>query len=339
LYKYHNHSSSSQQYNREIAAIGVLSQGCKVMISLNQQALTCHQRDLTEYVVSFEMPQHRLQHYFAPMKKASSPPSGRDFLDLPRSVRKLVYEHVGLGCHFVDLNYSNLKVFPQGAYPETQDCRKLNTNGKYKLKRLDVSGLDDVWEIDDHEVRIEEYGKPLWGNAWGACQSSILVCKKIHEEVEVLIYARAVFRVCLGQPLGFARLWRMSGNALSHLGSLTIRLGVPKAVVENDGWSDAPAPTYYIGVSYERGKRLMKDWSSTLERLARSIKPGQLRLYLVFCAMALEDVKVVIDGMTQLPRLKDCGICVELHDETCWWKPNTVSGLLNPRCRASEYTY
>jgi hypothetical protein len=264
------------------------------------------------------MRQRRLEYYFI-SSKAPFIPSGRSFLHLPYSVRKLVYEFAELDQIFVDLNYSNLKIYPEGAYPETRDCRKLDTKGWYDLKKLDVPGSDEVWETNNEAVRIEDYGTSLWGRTCGSHQSMLLVSKQIHQEVEAFTYAGAVFRVCLGQPLGFTRLWRMNDHALSNLGSLTIRLDVPQTEVCNDGWADPHPPSRYLDFSTTWGRSVLKDWISTLSRLNQSIQAGTLRLRVIFCAKTMDDARAIVEPMIQLPQLKDCGICAELYGQSCWW--------------------
>lgn len=176
------------------------------------------------------MRQRRLEHSFYTPKTVHRP-SGCSFLHLPYAVRKHIYELAGIGQAHVDLNYTNLKVYPKGAYPETQDCRKLDGKCIYHLRKIDVDAQVEVWEINNEASDVKTYGRSVWGGKYGKRQSLLLASKKIHQEVEAFIYADAKFRVCLGHPLGFTRLWRLSDNALSHLGSLTIRLDAPRTVV------------------------------------------------------------------------------------------------------------
>ncbi|KAF2833161.1 hypothetical protein CC86DRAFT_5754 [Ophiobolus disseminans] len=266
------------------------------------------------------MPQRRLEHYFVP-SRAPAVPSGLSFLDLPHSVRKLIYIYAGLDGLFDDLNYSNLKVYPKGAYPRTDYCRRLDSRSRYDLKKLDVAGPDEVWEMNDDSEDVKTYGKSLWGGAYGVAQSMLLVSRQIHQEVEAFVYAGAVFRVCLGQPLESRRLRRMSDHALSNLGALTIRLDVPQSIVENDGW-EVHTPPKHLDFSKKWGRQVLKTWSSTLERLAVSIKPGRLRLRVVFRAKTIDDARAVVEPLLRLPLLKDCGICVDLEGQSCWWELN-----------------
>lgn len=271
-----------------------------------------------------EMSQRRLTHYFNPSRD-SFIPSRCSFLDLPNSVRNLIYEFAGLDDLFVDLNYTNLKVFPEDSYPETLDCRKLiDGNGCYKLRKIGAAELNEVWEINDSEWNIKSYGRSVWGNGYGLHQSMLLVSKQIHQEVETFTYAGAVFRVCLGQPLGFTRLWRMSDLAVSNMGSLTIRLDIPNTVVRIHAWmhignrlTDTYTPPKHIDLSTKCGRKVMQNWTTTLERLARSLRPGQLRLRVIFRAKTKDDARAVIEPMMQLPLLKECAICVELYGESC----------------------
>jgi hypothetical protein len=247
---------------------------------------------------------------------------------MPLPVRKLIYRYAELDHIFVDLNYTNLKVYARGAYPETRDCRKLDTQGWYELQMLDVIESEDVWEISSDSKCLQEYGKSLWGNVYGSCQSMLLVSKQLHQEVEAFIYSRGVFRVCMGQPLALTRLLRTSDNALSNLGSLTIRLDVPKTVVWNDGWGNSPEPTEHIDVSTRQGKMILKNWASILGRLAQLITPGQLRLRVIFRAKTMDDASRLVDPMMQLPQLKACCVCAEIHGQSCWWELVSHESLL-----------
>lgn len=265
------------------------------------------------------MPQRRLEHYFFSFKAPFSP-SSCSFLHLPHTIRQLIYKIAELDRILVDLNYSNLKVYQKGTYPQTIDCRKLDRNGWYDLRKLDVAEMDEVWEINNDAENIKSYGTSLWGGVYGLHQSMLLVSKQVHQEVEAFTYAGAVFRVCLGHPLGFTRLWRMSDDALANLGSLTIRLDVPKTVVWNDGWAKSQPPSKYLDLSTKWGQTVSKDWISLLLRFSQSIRPGHLRLRVIFCAKTLKDAIAIMEPMMLLPQLKDFGICAELQGQRCWWK-------------------
>lgn len=269
------------------------------------------------------MPQQRLERYFA-SSKSPRPATRCGLLQLPPSVRELIYQYVGLDHTLVDLNYSNLTVYAKGAYPETIDCRKLDTHGDYVLQKLDVPDPSEVWEIEEGED-LDYYGASPWGRAYGVHQSMLLVCRQIHQEVEAFIYAGAVFRVCLGHPLGFTRLLSMSDHALSNVRSLTIRLDVPKASANRNGWAPPCPPSESLDLSTEPGKLVLKSWLSVLHRSVHSLRPRQLRLRVIFCAKTMADAKAIIEPMLQLPQLKDCGICVELSGKSCWWRLEHVS--------------
>lgn len=125
----------------------------------------------------------------------------------------------------------------------------------------------------------------------------LLVSKQIHQEVEAFTYSRAVFRVCMGQPLGLTRLWRMSDDALSNLGSLTIRLDAPKTEVAHDGWAYPHPPSRYLDFSTEWGRSVLRNWTSTLYQLARSVKAGKLMLHVIFCAKTIDDARAIVEPM------------------------------------------
>lgn len=265
------------------------------------------------------MPQHRLEYYFTRTSPAFIP-SGRGFLDLPRPIRDLIYDYSSLDNHFVDLNYSNLKVYARGMYPDTVDCIKLIPDEDWSdMRKVDVSDSDHIWEFcEDFDCGAIKFS--AWNRPYGLHQSLLLVSKGVHEEVEALIYARATFRVCLGQPLGFKRLWHMSNAALFNLTSLTIRLDAPKSIVESSAWGDDLCPPVHINLSLKWGKVILKEWTSVLGRLARCIKPGRLSLCVIFRAKTMEDARTILHPVAQLPPLNDCAICVDLHGQDFWWQ-------------------
>lgn len=265
------------------------------------------------------MPQHRLEHYFTAVSP-SFVNSGRSFLDLPHHVRRLVYEYVAWERDVVDLNYDNLVVYPSGQYPETLGCRKLVYSSFCGLRRNDtIVCQEEVWEMAPEQAE-QDYGWSIWRRPWGGLQSMLLVSKAIHEEIEAYTYSVAVFRVCLGQPLGLLRLWRMSENALSHLQMLTIRLDRPTSEVTDDGWWDTPHPPSHIDTSKKLGREIVRNWVRTLDLLARTITPANLRLNLIFRARTMDDARAILEPMGELPLLRDCGICGELYGQSCFWE-------------------
>lgn len=258
------------------------------------------------------MPQHRLQHCFTSSRARPVPTSG-NFLDLPLAVRHLVYSYAGLNGLFIDLNYTNVKVYTKGTYPDTLFCRKLDAESDcdHTLRKLDAIGPGEVWELVHDPDDGEKCGKDVWGRKYGVLQSLLLVSIQIHREVEVFVYSDAVFRVCMSQPLGLGRLWRMSSSALSVLSSLTVRLDLPKNVIESGRWAKQSEQLDWIDCKTREGKTILKEWVLIVEKLAKAIRPEQLRLRIIFRAKTIEVVKTIIEPMIQLPRLKDCGIYVE----------------------------
>lgn len=244
----------------------------------------------------------------------------------------MVYKHAGLSSMFVDLNYTNLKVYSKGTWPDTLFCRKLDPVGEYHLEKLEVIDANDIWETADEAECIRNIGRGIWGVKYGVLQSLLLVSRQIHKEVEAFTYASAVFRVCMGQPLGLQGLWRMSDFALSNLCSLTVRLDLPKDNVQTSGWNE---PLQYLSVvdsSTREGKAIVRDWTNTMIRLSSIVRPQQLRLRVIFRARKIDDAQAIIKPMLRLPRLKDCGICAELEGSRRWW---TVK-LVNMICTCSE---
>ena len=56
----------------------------------------------------------------------------------------------------------------------------------------------------------------------------------------------------------------------------------------------------------------MTEWAALVEKLARSIKPNKLSLYLYFRETDMSAVKAVLEPLAALPTLQDCGIWVRL---------------------------
>ncbi|KAH7381236.1 hypothetical protein DE146DRAFT_279556 [Phaeosphaeria sp. MPI-PUGE-AT-0046c] len=268
------------------------------------------------------MPQFRLEHYFT----ASRPPciqSGRSFLDLPPHVRRLVYEYAELGSQFIDLNYTNLLVYPHGEYPETRGCCKVQPFESYsELRKLDVVGWEELWEMDVNSLEQNSVSKSIWNKPWGGVQAMNLVCRDVHREVETYIHSTSIFRVCLGQPLGFSRLERMSETALSHLTKLTIRLDQTRYEVQDDPWG--PNPPEHIDLSKRWSKKILRDWMRKLDLLVRTLRPQTLRLNVIFRARALRDAKAILEPLVRLPLLRGCGICVDLYGQNRFWKKEVL---------------
>jgi hypothetical protein len=176
-------------------------------------------------------------------------------------VRHLIYSYAGLDNLFVDLNYTNLKVYPKGTYPDTLFCRKLDAESDcvHRLKKLDFSGPDEMWELVRGPENGAKCGKDVWGREYGDFQHLLLVSRQIGGEVEAFVYSSAVFRVCMGQPLGLARLWRMSSSALSVLSSLTVRLDLSKTVV-GGRWAEQLEQLEWIDFKTRGGKMVLKQW-------------------------------------------------------------------------------
>lgn len=279
------------------------------------------------------MTQHRLEHYFAP-SRIPSKPSGANILDLPYSVRQRIYEYAKLDGMIVDLNYSNLTVYPRGEYPETVGCRKMSATDWYNVQRVDVVGRDEVWETCEEFAPgdFETCGHLPGTRPYGRHQSMLLVCKDIHKEVGSFTYRKNVFRVALGRPLGFTRLWRMSDYAISNLHSLSICLEPSKDIC-NDFVLDAmyyrPYPPTPVDLSTRDGQWVLKNWIMLLDRLKRLARPSQLSLYLIFRAKTIDDVKSIIDPMFQLPTLGHCGISVDMYDQSFWWLSKSVGHILS----------
>lgn len=252
--------------------------------------------------------------------------TGLTFLSLPHHVRESIYAYLSLSPDLIDLNYTNLKVYPKGAYPETLRCRRLGPYEPYILKKVETATTEEAWELgsETEEGEEETYGEPCLGRAWGVQQSMLLVSKQVHGEVEAWIYANSVIRVCPGQPLGLSRFMSMSENAIAHMGALTIRLDKSTDAVYQNKWDNCPELPQRIDLSCAWGREVLCKWREVIEKLCRSVKPGQLRLRVVLAAKTMANAETLLDPMMALPLLKDCGICLNMDGPPTWWKIHTV---------------
>lgn len=272
------------------------------------------------------MHQTQLDQFLTP-KRSPFVPSGLNFLHLPYPVRRLVYYYTEITDNLIDLNFSHLKYYSKGTYPDTLYQHHCSYETWWALRKVDADELDDVWELDDEYDEGCRRGFQCL-RLWNTASSLLLTSREINEEVENLLYGENTFRVCRGNPLGFRRLWRMSDRALAALSSLTVRLDVPQDFVDGDGWLEYPLLPTPLDLKSRYGKLVLKDWNTLIKNLARVGRLRHLRLYVVFRAVDMDVVKAVIESMMTLPILKDCGIWVQLGRGKERSKPVSVDNLL-----------
>lgn len=264
------------------------------------------------------MRQPRLEQYFK-TPAAPAPDPGLSFLDFPHNVRKLIYEHVGITDRTIDLNFANLFVYRRNEYPSSvfsykNPCWHVHAPVR-RLRDEEIQfGQEEVWEEDIDENDMDIGYTPCCDDNYAL----LLVSKFIHAELLPLVYSSNDFTVRQGNPNGLTRLRNMGKTAMAALTSLTIRLDSPQdyACFCKDDLQDEDLPSP-IDIIHAGGLRcadiakdrlIMEGFKEVISRLAASIKPDTLSLYLVFRTKNVETLRAVLETMSQLPLLKECGI-------------------------------
>jgi hypothetical protein len=189
------------------------------------------------------------------------------------------------------------------------------------LRALDVHQGDDRYEMvfNERYMCAQEFGDPesLHTRLRGCCGYSLdgrafnllLTCKKVHEELEPIIYAENTFGVCQGNPNGFERVWGMSDRAITSLASLTIRLTRPYGYnTSSISWMWQLDILEPIDSSRRSGRLILREWNALVKHFATLLVPGRLELFLKFCSDS-KDVETTLAPLLDLPALRNVGVC------------------------------
>ena len=239
------------------------------------------------------------------------------FYDLPLKARNLVYKYLDLTGYTVDLNYTELYVYPQNEYPDDSRADTIESldSGSIITRCEDYRTLEEYWEWSYDESRIYSSSNKHKNDG---CEKADFVAETVNDyygskaeapEIFMTIYKSNHFRICRGSPGGFAPFFRLPTDALCELGTLTVRLdGEPQETIKIDGdWSrlEQLAP---LKLHSRYGKTALKEWGRLIQRLTECVRPSHLTLYLIVNVPDIKTAEAVLKPLEQLPTLKNCGI-------------------------------
>ena len=264
----------------------------------------------------FVMRQSRLESFFE--TPARPPPQPRlGLLDLPPSIRQLIYKHAGLVDQTIDLNYSNLLVYPYKQYPDSCFAVRLRCahSALPIVRRRDDSapiGEEEYWELDEEEWELETTEPQLLSvDRCVECSDGrglLFVSKRISREVVPFVYANNIFTVRQEAPHGLKRVKMIGVDGMAALTSLTMKIGKKEGRLRFDAnhVNDSPPQPLHLGQKSSRTS--MEDYEAVIERLAKHVRPRKLAMFLILGAPNLHILHQVLRPLFQMPTLKHCGL-------------------------------
>lgn len=238
-------------------------------------------------------------------------------LDLPLSVRRLIYDYAGLAGQTIDLNISNLLVYPYQQYPDSTHAVRLRCARPELnlIRNRDVTaptGEEEYWELKSNERSTsEEQYRLLSTHRCSGCvdgRSLIFTCKEIAYEVVPFVYANNNFIVRQDAPHGLKRVNMMGPEAIQALKSLTMKLDLLEERVQVATHSADKLHLQPLHL-YERSSRSNFDeYTAAIKHLSENMRTGRSIVNLIFrvaCCRMLDDVLLCL---FQLPRLMYCGL-------------------------------
>ncbi|KAJ4296293.1 hypothetical protein N0V90_006338 [Kalmusia sp. IMI 367209] len=274
------------------------------------------------------------------------------FYDLPLKARKLIYHYMGFTGCTVDLNYVNLDVYPQRAYPDALNVENVCCSHDMDVitRCEDYYTLEEFWEgdwdqdaagpfrylacLDDtcHAAEIADWLDGCYGPRNEAPEPYKFIFEKNH------------FRICRSSPRGFAPFLRIPKENLCDLGFLTVRLdGEPVQRIEfGEEWARLEQ---LVPLKHDSryGKKALKEWETIVQMLADCIRPFHLTLYLIVSVPDAKTAKMVLKPLDRLPTLKNCGILLNRKPipEFISLAQKTVQRITAPvtSCRGLHFRY
>ncbi|ERF71995.1 hypothetical protein EPUS_07465 [Endocarpon pusillum Z07020] len=226
---------------------------------------------------------------FYPRKRSG--PSGTSFLDLPSKLRQYVYLETGLA---------------QGALFHLNNPRP---------KRDDLDYHDDSlptrpdWDIED-----DCKGSLIANNL-------LLVSRTVSKEVSHLFYSGNRFRIHYTEDYGLHRLLNLSDKAFNSMTYLATLLNSCPAGYDIDGVCCSknghqcirhrPCKHMHqkpLNNTSRRDQRVIAQWQQTEKRIAASIQPSHMSLYLICEVVNLQTAQKIAQPFFEMPSLKNCGI-------------------------------
>ncbi|USP79292.1 hypothetical protein yc1106_06566 [Curvularia clavata] len=259
------------------------------------------------------MYQTRLESFF--QASSPSPLDGTriGLLHLPSSVRNRIYEYAGPFDEIIDLNFSNLLIYPYKHYPDrlfSARIRCAHMGGKVLrgCNETALLGEEVYWEYAQQPPNNEAVAASGAVSLCAMCsdgRSLLFVCKKISEEVLPLFYANNLFTVRQGAPYGLKRLSMMGSLGLTYMKSLTITLGTEDSLVRLGEMFILPTP---LRSNHKSSRASLAAYKAVVKHLAEHVTPNRCELYLAFRIATFNLLDEVLLPLFQLPTLKHCGL-------------------------------
>lgn len=266
-------------------------------------------------------------------------------LDLPFSIRRRIYIFAGLFSGFrIHLNYEppddedyceihepfcsqfmsspNLADIPsQDAISEWSEQVSHFIEGPFPCPKI---MLDRDICIPDSESSKARQQDPCFERSAteGLPFQLLYVSNRVALDAKTIFWSENYFSIARSDIGGLSFLEKLSPFSLRLITSLSIRLNYwGNKLIWQDGQRCGPevmechpgCPPYglqdAIGLHPNKiAKNLTEEWERICNRLAKLIPPGVLRLW-VFCDVTdIDNAKVLLSPLLQLPLLRDCGI-------------------------------
>lgn len=291
--------------------------------------------------------QSKITDFFALVGTSNSVPQGQivsssssqvSFLDLPRHIRERIYEEANIGGNkFIDLNFWTIE----------DGC--LQDHNEQPLNWVPAP-VADCSCANGHWSRFYEEPFPTALLRAGS--------RLIHDEVQAKLYAQNVFAVSLLGPNGLHPLEMLSHAALRELRVLIVSLRPCKCLTSfcsriDWGYGECgvwprPRGEYFsralqslslrstqhrrpLGCVSRTDKLTLARWQRICARLASSIRPRQLKLYLVAETADEQTANAILDPLRRMPVVKEAAIHLGTHLESIDFRSlarNTTLGLM-----------
>ena len=261
------------------------------------------------------MRQPRLESYFELPTRHGPPQSRIGFLTIPPSIRRIIYAYAGLVDNTIDLNYSNLLIYPPGQYPDSPHafrsrCAHLLPPVYRERDETAPTGEEEYWEFREGDLGYNSQGEPrlLVRNTCAGCSDGhglLFVCKQLSREVVPFVYANNVFTVRQGAPNALKRVKNMGAEGMTALASLTMTLDTE----EEDMGSDPPDKELPRLIGNDTPSvEALEEYTEVIEHLRQWVRPQQLALFLICRATEAVILRHTLLPLTKLPVLKQCGL-------------------------------
>ncbi|KAF2678817.1 hypothetical protein K458DRAFT_408523 [Lentithecium fluviatile CBS 122367] len=275
------------------------------------------------------MRQSRLESYLDVPPHATREPPQPDLglLELPPAVRRRIYKHAGLAGNTIDLNFSNLLIYPYQQYPDSAFAVRSrcahNVDFPIVQRRDDTAplGAGEYWEVEEEGDAHQGEAEGLRLEPCDICSDGrglLFVCKKISEEVVPFVYSNSTFTVRQRAPHGLRRLNLVGKQGLAALSSLTMKLDAGDGQLRVDTEYSEEWPPQPLDLNNSL-RVTMKEYEAVIEHLSNQIRPRSLSLHLIFRVSSFDTIHKVLHPLYQLSPLKECGIWTFVGLEIPGW--------------------